>query len=114
MCGTCQKYTGSQPKEPMIPHKQHVIPWDNIGIDMLSLGIHDHLFIMDYFTNFLEMATLEDTTTSARVVRHIKSIFECLGMPRTVITDSGPQFKNGEFLDFAKMHDFHHETSSSR
>lgn len=48
---------------------------------------------------------LEDTTAAA-ATRHINSVFACLGIPRTVITDSRPQFKNRGFLDLAKMCDF--------
>lgn len=64
---------------------------------------------MDFFTNFPELVTLEDT----RAVT-VKSVFAHHRIPQTVTTDNGLQFKNREFLDFVKIYDFHKETYSPR
>ncbi|KAK7111385.1 hypothetical protein V1264_011026 [Littorina saxatilis] len=45
-------------------------------------------------------------------IAHIKSIFSRHGVPQSVITDNGPQFKNEEFRKFASTYGFDHTTSS--
>lgn len=63
---------------------------------------------MDYYINFSEVVML-DNTTATTVVRHIKSILACHGIPGTVITDNGSRI-----FQTAQMYDFCHESSSPR
>lgn len=54
-CGTCQKYRDAKHEEAMIQSEQLMIPWNKVGIESFSLGRHDHLIIIDYYVNFLEV-----------------------------------------------------------
>ena len=39
-------------------------------------------------------------------------MFLCFGIPETVVSNNGPQYKSAEFVQFAKAYDFNHTTSS--
>ncbi|KAJ8890767.1 hypothetical protein PR048_010276 [Dryococelus australis] len=69
------------------------------------------LLIQDYYSRFLEVVTLDKTTSRAVIVR-IKNIFARNGIPQMVQTDDSTQFTSLEFQKFAKEYGFSHRTSS--
>ena len=46
------------------------------------------------------------------VVRELKTMFSCFGIPEILVTDNGPQFSSNEFQVFAKSWSFNHVTTS--
>ena len=54
------------------------------------------------------------STTSAAVIRTLKSVFSRHGIPETVRSDNGPQYSSKEFAQFASSYEFNHITSSPR
>ena len=69
------------------------------------------LVICDYYSNFIEVERLNNTTTSG-VTKALKVQFARYGVPDTVVSDNGPQFGSKEFIVFAKTWGFTHVTSS--
>jgi len=67
--------------------------------------------IVDYFSNYIEVARLT-TTTSRAVIKEIKAVFARYGIPDILVTDNGPQFAAAEFATFAETWEFKHTTSS--
>lgn len=68
---------------------------------------------MDYFSDFFELDILHVTDTSARtVIDCLKQQFARHGIPDTIISDNGPQFKSADFHNFACKWEFEHLTSS--
>lgn len=53
-------------------------------------------------------------TTSASTIKYLKPHFARYGIPKVVISDSGPQFTSEEFKKFASDYEFRHTTSSLR
>ncbi|XP_056156803.1 uncharacterized protein LOC130130964 [Lampris incognitus] len=70
-----------------------------------------YLVMCDYFSQFIEVAKLQSTTSSA-VVECMKSWFARNGVPLTVVTDNGPQFSSDTFHLFSRAWNFTHVTSS--
>lgn len=110
-CETCQRHRYQQPKEPMRPHEKPQQPWRKVGMDLVQIKGKDYLLVMDYHSNYPELAGLSDTTAE-RVVAHVKAMFSRHGIPMTVISDNGPQFTSKCFKDFAEKYGFNHITSS--
>ena len=54
------------------------------------------------------------STTSAAVIKALKSVFSRHGIPETVRSDNGPQYSSQEFARFASSYEFNHVTSSPR
>ncbi|KAL0154230.1 hypothetical protein M9458_050484 [Cirrhinus mrigala] len=52
------------------------------------------------------------STTSAAVISKLKASFARHGIPKAVISDSGPQYSSGEFETFARTWEFTHTTAS--
>ncbi|CAL9707883.1 unnamed protein product [Knipowitschia caucasica] len=110
-CDTCQQHRYRQQKEPLLAHSRPNEPWRKVGADLFHLAGKDYLVMVDYFSNYPEVAFLTDTTAK-QVIKHCKAIFARHGIPVTVVSDNGPQFSSQEFKDFADSYEFNHVTSS--
>ena len=77
-------------------------PWQKVGTDLFHVNGKDFLLLMDYHSNYPEVAQLKS----------IKSIFGRHGIPQIVQSDNGPQYSNQEFQMFAEEYGFQHTTSS--
>ena len=109
-CPICQK-TLTLSREPLINTPLPSYPWERIAADLFDLKGSTYLLVVDYFSRFVEVQKL-NTTTSPSVVTHLKSIFARFGIPATMITDNGPQFKSEEMEEFAQSYGFVYITTS--
>lgn len=110
-CGTCQKHRCKQSKEPMLISEMSVSPWYKVGMDLFHFRGKNYLVMVDYFSNFPEMALLTNTSSTC-VITHAKSIFARHGIPHIVVSDNGPCFSSSEWGNFADRYEFCHVTSS--
>ena len=112
-CSACLATRVYQQKEPLTSHEVPAKPWPKVGADLFHFKDNDYLIVVDYFSNFPEVALLKGTTSST-VITHMKSIFARHAIPEIVISDNGPQFASKEFAKFAAKWEFSHITSSPR
>ncbi|XP_039890321.1 uncharacterized protein K02A2.6-like [Simochromis diagramma] len=110
-CETCQKYHNKHTKESMVVDETPTAPWYKVGMDLFHVKGKDYLVVIDYHSNFPEMALLSNLS-SACVITHVKSIFARYGIPYIVMSDNGPCFSSKEWQKFAEQYDFKHVTSS--
>ncbi|XP_064098050.1 uncharacterized protein K02A2.6-like [Macrobrachium nipponense] len=111
LCEICNKFPCAPQKETLINHEIADRPWQNVGVDLMSIEKHNYLITVHYFSNFWEFDYLENTLAST-VIRKLKSHFARYGLPCVLISDNGPQFINENFKQFASDYDFEHKTSS--
>ncbi|KAK0147806.1 hypothetical protein N1851_012497 [Merluccius polli] len=100
-----------QSREPMVVAEVPTAPWHKVGMDLFHLRGKDYLVVIDYYSNFPEMALLANLSSTC-VITHAKSIFARHGIPHTVVSDNGPCFSSKEWQKFAVQYDFNHVTSS--
>lgn len=110
-CDTCQKHLNKQPREPLISHDFGNEPYEKIGADLFCLNGNNYLVMTDYFSNYPEVCYLKDTS-SKTVIQKMKASFSRFGIPKTVISDGGSQFRSFEFKQFSIQWDFEHIRSS--
>ena len=109
-CQVCAKECNHR-KEPLMPTTLPDYPWQKIATDLFTLNGATYLVTSDYFSRYLEVSKLTNTTTSG-VVSALKPLFAKYGIPEEVVSDNGPQYASQEFGDFAKKYNFKHTTSS--
>ena len=112
-CSACLATKVYQQKEPWISQEIPAKPWQKVGTDLFHFKNNDYLGIIDYFSNYLEVALLKSTTSSL-IITHMKSIFAQHGKSEIVIPHNGPQFTSKEFAEFAAKWEFSLITSSPR
>lgn len=77
----------------------------------LEQNQENYLILVDYYSNFFEVAKLNSTKTPS-IIKNLKTNFARHGIPNVIISDNGPQFHNAEIKQFAKEWKFTHMTSS--
>ena len=110
-CETCRAHDDAQSKETLQPHEVHMRPWCKVGCDLFTYKQKEFLVIVDYYSNFIEVESL-DSTSSRSVIKKLRQQFARYGIPEIVISDNGPQFSSFEFKEFARKWEFKHITSS--
>ena len=110
-CSVCAEYQAKNPKQPMQSHSIPDRPWSKVGTDLFSLHSNDYIVLVDYYSDFIEVSQLDDTTT-ATVCDFLKEQFSRHGIPDTLVSDNGSQFTSREFTEFSKEWEFKHVTSS--
>ena len=110
-CEVCARYQRSNVKEPLLCHDPPHRPWEKVGADLCEFGGRTYLVLVDYYSNFIEVDQLKETT-SAKVITRCKAQFARHGIPDTFVTDNGPQFSSQLFCEFSSNYQFKHLTSS--
>lgn len=113
-CVLCQKFSNSQPAEPLHPHEIIKIPWYKVGCDLFEIDNQKYLLVVDYYSKYVEMEALGINTTSNRIISVLKSMFARHGIPNILISDGGPQFSSEQFEQFSQEWNFTHNFSSPR
>ena len=71
----------------------------------------DFLVVGDYFTKFLIVRKIPNTSTHV-VIKELGMIFTEFGCPFVLKSDNGPCYSSREFHDFLQFYQIHHITSS--
>ena len=109
-CTTCQQNSNSQVKEVIRSHDVPKGPWIKLGVDLFEYNRKHYLLIVDYFSKFPIIRKLHGLSTG-QVIGELKGIFSENGIPETIVSDGGPQFRS-EFKEFAQKWGFEHIQSS--
>ena len=96
-----QKYVSEVP-----PH-----PWHTIGSDLFYFRRIDFLVVVDYFSKYLIMRKIHNSTSSA-VIKELGMIFSEFGKPQVFRSDNGPCYSSQEFRFFMQNWSIEHRTSS--
>ena len=111
-CSHCQKrYV--PPREPLISSTLPSRPWNRVAADLFEFNNTHYLAVVDYFSRYPEVCQLQ-STTSASIIKALKSIFARHGIPSVLFSDNGPQFNSTAFKEFSSLYHFQHTTSSPR
>ena len=96
-----QKYISEVP-----PH-----PWHTVGSDLFYFRRIDFLVIVDYFSKYLIMRKITNSTSSA-IIKELGMIFSEFGKPQVFRSDNGPCYSRQEFRFFMQNWSIKHRTSS--
>ncbi|XP_062570105.1 uncharacterized protein K02A2.6-like [Saccostrea cucullata] len=108
-CHACQVVSQTSNPEPVKSTELPKGPWQLIGADLMGpLPSGDSLFIVvDYYSRYVEVEIMRKTTTD-RIIRSLRRMFQTHGLPLQIVTDNGPQFISGEFKDFMEQQNIEH------
>ena len=90
-CDICASNPTIRAPEPIYSHVVPDRPWEKVGTDLFCIDGRNYLVIVDYFSQFVEVDYLTDTT-SQTVITKLKGQFARHGIPDVVVSDNGPQF----------------------
>ena len=113
-CTPCQTYQASQSPLPIMPMVANMpqVPWNTVSTDLFTLDGQDYLIIVDYYSRYPIVECLKKNTTSSTVTDICSRTFAMFGIPKTLISDNGPQFTAKPFQQLMCKMDIQHITSS--
>ena len=89
--------------------KSHTIPdrlWSKISADLFQLDGNNYLVMVDHYSDYIELDSLNTNTSANTVIRAMKRQFARHGIPDELLTDNGPQFESHEYSRFAREYSF--------
>lgn len=63
-------------------------PWSRVATDLFTVNRKNYLTVVDYYSDFVEVSELQDTTAPA-IIQVLKQHFSRHGVPDTVVSDNG-------------------------
>ena len=109
-CGICQ--ASSRAAKP-VGNVSDVPPhtWHTLGTDLFYWNKIDYLVIGDYFSKYLIIRRLPNSSSHA-VIKELGLVFTELSRPFVLRSDNGPCYSSGEFHNFLSFYQVDHITSS--
>ena len=109
-CGICQ--ASSKAAKP-VGNVSDVPPhaWHTLGTDLFYWNKIDYLVIGDYFSKYLIVRRLPNSSTHA-MIKELGLVFTELGRPFILRSDNGPCYSSREFHNFLSFYQVDHITSS--
>ncbi|KAI0238488.1 hypothetical protein LSAT2_010787, partial [Lamellibrachia satsuma] len=96
-CQLVQRNPTNAPVHPWIPSSR---PGERVHIDYAGpVEGKMLLIVVDSYSKWPEVV-IQNSTTSEATVNALRTIFSRGGIPHTLVSDNGPQFKSQEFKDF--------------
>ena len=112
-CSQCEKFC-LKPREPLKTTPMPERPWWRLAMDLFQKDQKMYLLVIDYFSRFITVHELKDSSNSRAIVEILEELFCTLGVPNTIVSDNGPQFVSEEVRNFLRKWDIQHVTSSPR
>ena len=106
-CASCQCNQKLPAESPLHSWPVADGPWERIHIDYAEKDGKSYLLGIDSYTRWPEIC-LVPSTTSSKTIECMRSWFAAYGLPKTVVSDNGPQFRSMEFTEFLKNNGVKH------
>ena len=93
-CISCQSVEWGPQTAPLHPWVWPSRPWQRVHIDFAGpIGGHTYLVLVDAHSKWPEVIDIP-STTAARTIEALRSIFASYGLPLQLVSDNGPQFSS--------------------
>ena len=111
-CSTCQETRPKDPEVPLFSWSVPQEPWSRLHIDFCGPFQKKYwLIVVDSTTKWLEIFPMEKIT-ACKTINLLRELFGRAGLPRTLVSDNGPQFTSSDFRKFCKDNNIRHITST--
>ena len=109
-CDRCARFKGSntKPAGAAVPLQPSMMPWVDVSVDFitdlpLSHGFDSILTVVDRFSKETEFIPCNKTATALDTTKlYLFHVWKDHGLPRTIVSDRGPQFASQVMTDLCK------------
>ena len=106
------KYAGKNCAKPLINDLAATKPWQALSIDNFEWKSHKYLIILDHFSHFVIVKSL-DRIDTATTIRLLLEVFTEDGLPQKIRCNRGTNFTSLDFTNFCSDLGITHSFSSS-
>ncbi|XP_056132701.1 uncharacterized protein K02A2.6-like, partial [Lampris incognitus] len=100
-CDACQSVRKLPAVAPLHCWQWPTRVWQRLHIDFAEKDQQHFLVLVDSHSKWLEVIPMA-TTTVAKTIEVLRSIFSSYGLPEEIVSDNGPQFTSLEYKTFLK------------
>ena len=111
-CPECQEKVPSQRKETLMTDPLPAYAFQEIASDLFSYAGKDYMVLVDRLSGWPSVYSLNNNTTSAKIIDQLETFFATFGPPQKFRSDGGPQYTSHEFKAFMEKWNIIHEMSS--
>jgi len=113
VCRTCVERSASNPAEPLRTHDPVSYPFQALHLDLGNYAGKQWLIAIDQFSSWTVVKNMGKEATSEDICKVLLAIFADYGIPETIYSDGGPQFRDKTaFSEFCKRHNIESVLSS--
>lgn len=112
ICDKCEFFKSSHAKEPLIQDEIPSRPGEVIAADLFSYANGEFLVITDKYSGWSEVYGYSRGVNTKAVTGSCMKWMTTFGVPVSMTTDGGPQFKGEEFKAFCHKWGIAHDQSS--
>ena len=114
-CHGCKLVARPDPDEPIRSTSLPDRPWQDLEVDLMGPlpSGHSLLVIVDYYGRFYEVEVMQSTTTE-KIIDRLADTFCRHGLPNTIKSDNGPQFKSNECREYCEQHGIIHQKVTAK
>ena len=107
-CNACQQQSQDPAPMPLHPWSWPTQPWKRLHLDFAGPFQNTmFLVVLDVHMKWLEIVPLKAATATS-TIQYLCELFASFGIPVTLVTDNGMQFKSSEFSQFCSCNGIHH------
>ena len=109
-CHGCQFVARPDHPEPLWPTALPYGPWQDLAIDLMGPlpSGHSLFVVVDYYSRFYEIEVMK-TTAVEKIIDILEEIFSRHGVPLTIKSDNGPQFRSEKFKEYCEHNGIRHQ-----
>lgn len=112
---TCKECTMMAKPDPPCPMARRLptLPWQDLVMDFIEGLPNDYslLVVVCYTTRYTMIEPMKHTTSSMVIIALLK-MFSKFGIPQSMTTDNGPQFRAMELKRFCHSYNIHHNLTT--
>ncbi|XP_008484631.1 uncharacterized protein K02A2.6-like, partial [Diaphorina citri] len=101
-CYLCEKYQRAKTNETMLSHDVPNLPFEQLGMDIMTYQAQDYLVVVDHYSKWLEIVKLRSKSCS-EIIKKLKIIFSNFGIPQRCVSDNSP-FNSKEIKEFCSLY----------
>lgn len=112
MCTVCAQAASMPHAQPPMSWPASNEPWGRIHVDFAGpMDGHIMLIVVDSHSKWIEVVPMR-STSSIRTIEELRTLFSRFGLPRTLVSDNGPQFVSEAFDEFMRRNGVVHLRSA--
>ena len=111
-CSTCHTIAPSQCNMPPVKSITPSFPYQHICADYFHLHGHYFAVVVDWFSNWFNIS--EGKGRAADLVTILTKLFQDIGVPDTITSNGGPEFKSDNLQALLQQYGVHHRLTSVR
>lgn len=100
-CSACSGIQGAPKKSEISNWNPSNYPFERVHIDFFHFIGREFLIMVDSYSKWIEISEMAKTNAT-KVIEKLRNWFSVWGIPSIVVSDNGPPFSSGAFIEFCE------------